>query len=135
MRRGRHAIFLADSQMDWIDGPISGPGLEPGPGGSAAALFYELMEHLTRPEFVYRHSWQQADLLVVDNRSCSHVATHFDTSAAVRSMWRVTVCGNPGAFYAGRPAKPAGACQMGLLMDRFSKIWHQIVRSDRQARL
>ena len=67
MRRGRHAIFLADSQMDWIDGPISGPGLEPGPGGSAAALFYELMEHLTRPEFVYRHSWQQADLLVVEH--------------------------------------------------------------------
>jgi len=49
VRHGKRAIYLADSQMDWKDGPITGGGLEPGPTGDSAALFYELMEHLTQP--------------------------------------------------------------------------------------
>ena len=44
---------LADSQMDWKDGPIighyRGHALEPGPTSDSAALFYRLMAHLTQP--------------------------------------------------------------------------------------
>lgn len=43
VRHGKRAIYLADSQMDWKDGPITGGGLEPGPTGDSAALFYELI--------------------------------------------------------------------------------------------
>ena len=37
-------------------------------------LLYRLLSHATRPEFVYRHQWQQDDLVLWDNRSVMHYA-------------------------------------------------------------
>ena len=36
-----------------------------------------------------------------DNRCLVHAATWFDAVRYERVMWRTTVHGNPGAFYAG----------------------------------
>jgi len=86
-------------QMDWLEGPLI--GMQPGPNGDGAALLFELMAHMTRPEFVYVHEWTRGDVLVWDNRCLVHAATWFDAAKEGRVMWRTTVSGNPGAIYAG----------------------------------
>ncbi len=97
---GRRALYLCEfGQMDWIDGPLI--GMQPGPNGDGAALLFELMTHMTQPEFVYVHEWTRGDLLVWDNRCLVHAATWFDADKERRLMWRTTVSGNPGAVYAG----------------------------------
>ena len=39
--------------------------------------------------------------MIWDNRCLVHAATWFDAATQERLMWRTTVHGNPGAFYAG----------------------------------
>ena len=97
---GKRALYLCEGgQMDWFDGPFV--GLEPGPRGEGAKLLDRLMNHLTRPEFVYAHEWTQGDMLVWDNRCLVHAATWYDAEREGRMMWRTTVHGNPGTAYAG----------------------------------
>ena len=97
---GRRALYLCEAgQMDWITGPFA--GLEPGPDGEGAKLLYELMTHLTDARFTYTHEWEAGDLIIYDNRSLVHAATWFDAAHHARVMWRPTVWGTPGAFYAG----------------------------------
>jgi taurine dioxygenase len=97
---GRRSLYLCESgQMDWLEGPFL--GMQPGPHGDGAELLFELMTHITRPEFVYVHEWSQGDLLVWDNRCLMHAATWYDADKERRLMWRTTVSGNPGAAYAG----------------------------------
>ncbi|MSP49544.1 MAG: TauD/TfdA family dioxygenase [Alphaproteobacteria bacterium] len=96
---GRRALYLCEfGQMDWLEGPLV--GMEPGPHGDGARLLFELMSHLTRPEFVYVHEWDGGDLLIWDNRCLMHAATWYDAAKEKRLMWRTTVSGNPGAIYA-----------------------------------
>lgn len=110
---GKPSLYLCEaSQMDWLDGPFV--GMEPGPDGEGAALLYEIMTHLTRPEFIYAHDWDEGDLLIWDNRCMVHSATWYDPTTQRRLMWRTTVSGNPGAEYAGErkswiPAEDADA--------------------------
>ncbi len=75
--------------------------MQPGPNGDGAELLFELMSHLTRPEFVYVHEWTTGDLIVWDHRGLVHAATWFDAAREARLMWRTTVSGDPGAAYAG----------------------------------
>jgi taurine dioxygenase len=97
---GKRALYLCEhGQMDWLDGPFV--GMAPGPHGDGGALLYELMSHITRPEFVYVHEWTKGDLVVWDNRCLVHAATWFDAEHEKRVMWRTTVSGNPGPAYAG----------------------------------
>jgi taurine dioxygenase len=97
---GRRSLYLCESgQMDWLEGPLV--GMPPGPHGDGADLLFELMTHMTRPEFVYVHEWTRGDVLVWDNRCLVHAATWFDAETERRVMWRTTVRGNPGAAYAG----------------------------------
>jgi taurine dioxygenase len=97
---GRRALYLCEfGQMDWLEGPFV--GLERGPNGAGAKLLFELMAHLTKPEFVYVHEWTKDDLVVWDNRCLVHAATWFDAEKETRLMWRTTVSGNPGPLYAG----------------------------------
>ena len=53
-------------------------------------LLRELIEHATRPEFVFSHAWRVGDLVIWDNRTTMHRATSFDDKAYVRDMRRVT---------------------------------------------
>jgi taurine dioxygenase len=97
---GKPALYLCEyGQMDWVDGPIV--GMEPGPEGAGGKLLDELMSHLTQREFVYVHEWDKGDVVIWDNRCLVHAATWFDAATQERLMWRTTVHGNPGAFYAG----------------------------------
>ena len=73
----------------------------PGPEGAGGKLLDELMSHLTQREFVYVHEWDKGDVVIWDNRCLVHAATWFDAATQERLMWRTTVHGNPGAFYAG----------------------------------
>jgi taurine dioxygenase len=97
---GKRALYLCEySQMDWLEGPFA--GMQPGPNGDGADLLFELMSHVTQPEFIYVHEWTRGDLIVWDNRCLVHAATWFDAEREGRMMWRTTVSGNPGAAYAG----------------------------------
>jgi taurine dioxygenase len=97
---GKRALYLCEhGQMDWLDGPFV--GMEKGPHGDGGKLLYELMSHMTRPEFVYVHEWTKGDLVIWDNRCLVHAATWFDAAHEKRVMWRTTVSGNPGPAYAG----------------------------------
>ncbi len=97
---GRPALYLCEQgQMDWLDGPFV--GMQPGPHGDGGALLFQLMSHITRPEFVYVHEWTRGDVLVWDNRCLLHAATWYDAAKEQRVMWRTTVSGNPGQIYAG----------------------------------
>ena len=85
--------------MDWLEGPFA--GMQPGPHGDGAALLFELMAHLTRPEF---HLCARMDARRSDCVGQSLSGARGDLVRCRkerRMMWRTTVSGNPGAVYAG----------------------------------
>lgn len=51
-----------------------------------------LFDHQERAQFVHSHTWRSGDLLIWDNRSCSHARTDFDATEC-RRLRRVTVLG------------------------------------------
>ncbi|HEV2054389.1 MAG TPA: TauD/TfdA family dioxygenase [Methylomirabilota bacterium] len=85
---GRKALFLGAHASH-----IAGMSVEDG-----RALLKELLEHVTQPEFRYRHEWQEGDLVIWDNRCVLHRATPFDTTRHKRLMQRTTVSGDPAEF-------------------------------------
>jgi alpha-ketoglutarate-dependent 2,4-dichlorophenoxyacetate dioxygenase len=82
---GRRALFLG-AHASHIDGLPIDEGRE---------LLNTLLDHVTQPEFRYRHEWQQGDLVIWDNRCVLHRATPYDTTRHQRLMQRTTVSGNP----------------------------------------
>jgi taurine dioxygenase len=58
------------------------------------ALLDGLVEHLSQPQFVYRHKWHADELVIWDNRCTLHAATDFDGNE-LRVLWRTTVAGTP----------------------------------------
>ncbi len=82
---GRRALLIGAHASQ-----IVGWSLEDG-----RALLGELLEHVTRPEFRYRHEWREGDLVVWDNRAVLHRATPYDTVRHRRLMQRTTVSGDP----------------------------------------
>jgi len=60
-----------------------------------------LLEHATRPEFNYRHTWKPGDLIMWDNRCTMHLAPPDYRHATTRHMHRTTLLGSPsGHIYA-----------------------------------
>ena len=82
---GREALFLGAHASH-----IVGLSVEDG-----RALLKELLEHVTQPQFCYRHEWEEGDLIIWDNRCVLHRATPFDTTRHRRLMQRTTVSGDP----------------------------------------
>lgn len=82
---GRPALFLGAHASH----------LEGLPVEEGRALLGALLDHVTRPEFRYRHEWKEADLVIWDNRCVLHRATPFDTTRHKRWMQRTTVSGDP----------------------------------------
>ena len=60
------------------------------PRPEAMAFVRDLMEHATRPEFVYVHRWTKNDLVIWDNRTTMHRVRRFDDLTIVRDMRRTT---------------------------------------------
>lgn len=77
---GRRSLYLA-SHASRIEG-------RPLPEGRL--LLRDLMEHATRPEFVYRHSWRAGDFVIYDNRATMHRACPFEDTVHRRELRRVT---------------------------------------------
>jgi alpha-ketoglutarate-dependent 2,4-dichlorophenoxyacetate dioxygenase len=76
----RKSLYVASHASRIIDWPV--------PEGRL--LLRDLMEHATQPEFVYRHSWRVADLVIWDNRATMHRGKPFDDTKYRRELRRVT---------------------------------------------
>jgi len=79
-RTRRRALYLASHASRIIDWPV--------PEGRL--LLRDLIEHATRPEFVYRHAWRVGDLVIWDNRATMHRGRPFDDTRHRRELRRVT---------------------------------------------
>ena len=79
-RSGRKSLYIAAHASRIIDWPL--------PEGRL--LLLELIEHATRPEFVYRHQWQVGDLVIYDNRATMHRARPFEDTKYPRELRRAT---------------------------------------------
>jgi alpha-ketoglutarate-dependent 2,4-dichlorophenoxyacetate dioxygenase len=77
---GRKSLYLASHASMIVGWPV--------PEGRM--LLRELIEHATRPEFIFSHAWRVGDLVIWDNRTTMHRATAFDDKSYVRDMRRVT---------------------------------------------
>jgi len=91
---GREALFLG--RMGY--GYIEGYSVE-----ESDRLLARLWTHMTKPEFVYGHSWRIGDVVMWDNRCCTHMRDAFDKSIR-RRLLRVSVEGEV-PYYA--PTAPA----------------------------
>jgi len=85
---GRQALFLGAHASH-----IEGMPVEEG-----RALLKELLDHVTQPQFRYRHEWKEGNLVVWDNRCVLHRATPYDSTRYKRLLQRTTVSGDPGEF-------------------------------------
>jgi len=63
------------------------------PEAESDALLAELFAHQVQPEFVYRHRWQDDDLVFWDNRSLLHLAAGCPADQR-RKLFRTTVEGD-----------------------------------------
>ncbi len=80
---GRAALYLG-SHAAYIQGlPVE----------EGRALLRELLEHATRPEFVFQHRWRAGDAVMWDNRAVLHRGRPWDTLRDRRVMHRTTVAG------------------------------------------
>jgi alpha-ketoglutarate-dependent 2,4-dichlorophenoxyacetate dioxygenase len=79
-RSKRRSLYVASHASRIIDWPV--------PEGRL--LLRDLIEHATRPEFVYRHRWRVGDLVIWDNRATMHRARPFDDAKYRRELRRVT---------------------------------------------
>lgn len=84
---GRTALYVSPGYTIGIDGL---------PDDDAQPLLRELFAHQARPEFVYRHVWQQGTLLLWDNRCLVHAATG-GYQGHRRLLHRITVGDRPAA--------------------------------------
>ena len=79
-RTGRKGLYLASHASSIIDWRV--------PEGRL--LLRELMEHATKPEFVYSHRWTVGDFVIWDNRATMHRARPFDDTKYRRELRRTT---------------------------------------------
>ncbi len=89
---GRESLFLG-AHASHVEGL---------PVAEGRAFLKELLDHVTQPQFCYRHEWHEGDLIVWDNRCVLHRATPYDTTRYKRLMQRTTVSGDPAETAAAR---------------------------------
>jgi taurine dioxygenase len=61
---------------------------------TCADLIERLVEHSTRPEFVYTHRWRPGDMVIWDNRSCIHKANTDYDFQELRLLYRIILAGD-----------------------------------------
>ena len=79
-RTGRRSLYLASHASRIVDWPIP----------ESRLLLRDLIEHATRPRYVYRHSWRPGDLVIWDNLATMHRGRPFDDATHRRELRRVT---------------------------------------------
>jgi len=80
---GRKALFLGRKGYGYVVGlPVE----------DSDRLLDALWQHMTRPEFIWEHDWRVGDVVMWDNRCCTHGRGAFDPTLR-RRLRRVTVIG------------------------------------------
>lgn len=79
---GRKCLYVTEGYTTGIVGM---------PADESRDLLAELTRHCVKPEFVYRHRWQQHDLVMWDDCATTHKATFDYPADAPRLMHRTTV--------------------------------------------
>jgi len=79
---GRRCLYVTEGYTSHIVGM---------PEEESRDLIAELTRHCMKPEFRYRHCWQQHDLVMWDNCATTHKATFDYPADAPRLMHRTTV--------------------------------------------
>ena len=82
---GRRSLFLSPHTMDYIVGMES---------NESRKLLDELIHHATSEKFVYKHMWENDDIVMWDNRCTMHAVEPFDNTSVRRIMHRVTLVGD-----------------------------------------
>jgi alpha-ketoglutarate-dependent 2,4-dichlorophenoxyacetate dioxygenase len=73
---GRKTLYLASHASHVIDWPVE----------KGRKLIEELIAFATQPQFVYRHRWRVADLVLWDNRCTMHRGRPYDDAIYRRDM-------------------------------------------------
>ncbi|MBV8775875.1 MAG: TauD/TfdA family dioxygenase [Alphaproteobacteria bacterium] len=76
---GRRTLYLASHASHIVGWPV--------PEGRL--LLHDLVEHARQPQFVYRHRWQEGDLVIWDNRCTMHRGRPYDETRR-RDLRRIT---------------------------------------------
>lgn len=87
---GRKALFIGERVKQFAGMTVD----------ESEPLARFLFNHATRPQFVYRHSWHQHDLLMWDNRCTLHIAVGDYDRTKTRHMEKTAVKGTPSGGYA-----------------------------------
>ncbi len=82
---GRKALYVRAGECVGIVGMAD---------AEALPLLQELSDFVTRPAFLYRHTWQVGDLLMWDNCCAQHMAVKDYEFPQRRLMYRVTINGS-----------------------------------------
>lgn len=85
---GRKALFVNEGFTSHIQGMTR---------AESDAVLGFLFRHSTQPEFLYRHSYRENDLVIWDNRCAMHYAVMDYDGVHDRYMHRCTVIGGPTA--------------------------------------
>jgi alpha-ketoglutarate-dependent 2,4-dichlorophenoxyacetate dioxygenase len=93
---GRRALFCGIHARRILGMPVA----------EGKMLLLDLLEHATRPEFVYRHEWRVGDVVFWDNRCTLHRGRRYDLSEP-RELRRTTC-----------DEVPAGATPVGKGLER-----------------
>jgi len=83
-KNGRRALFIGSHAA----------GIEGMTYEDARALIDELEEICVRPEYTYRHQWQDGDMVMFDNICMMHQAMPYDLKNSRRLLHRTTVAGD-----------------------------------------
>jgi taurine dioxygenase len=78
---GRQCLYVMRDDCTGIDGVDD---------TEAQQLIAALSDHITRPEYVYRHRWQEGDVLLWDNCTVQHMAIQDYDLPLRRLMYRTT---------------------------------------------
>jgi len=82
---GEKALYFHTVKVDTIE------GMTP---EDTRDLLLDIIERIDKPEFIYRHKWQQGDVLIWDNRCALHQAYYdYDTSQP-RALLRLILKGD-----------------------------------------
>jgi taurine dioxygenase len=81
---GRKCLFVCEGYTREILGLSQNEGRR---------LLKQLLEHIVRPDFLYRHKWRVGDLLMWDNCAVQHKATNDYAPPLRRLMQRCTIEG------------------------------------------
>ena len=81
---GAKALFVGSYASHVVGWPIE----------KGRTLLKELLEWTTQRRFVYRHEWQQDDLVIWDNRTCLHRGRPWESGVYKRIMHRTTLAGD-----------------------------------------